>query len=83
VATRLLIAGTVAAIATLVSATPAVAQVSPPPCELALAFVCNLLPTAPDLEHGIDLTQNQPPADPNSPPPESLPVADPCAAGCI
>jgi hypothetical protein len=69
--------------ALLASAPQAPAQVGPPPCELALTFLCNMLPVAPELDHNLDLTQHLPPADPNSPPPESLPVINPCAAGCI
>jgi hypothetical protein len=73
----------VLATAALTSAGQAIAQDGPPPCEFALAFFCNILPMAPDLDHDIDLTQQLPPTDPNAPPPESLPVVDPCATGCI
>ena len=52
------------------------------PCELAINYFCRFIPIAPDLEGDVDLTQQQP-VDPNAPPPESLPVVDPCAAGCI
>jgi hypothetical protein len=50
------------------------------PCELAINFLCRFVPVAPDLDHDIDLTQQ---VDPNAPPPDSLPPANPCAAGCI
>ena len=53
------------------------------PCEFAINYFCKFIPIAPDLEGDVDLTTDQPPADPNAPPPESLPVVDPCAAGCI
>ena len=53
------------------------------PCQLAVTFLCKFVPIAPDLEGDVDLTKDQPPADPNAPPPESLPVVNPCAAGCI
>jgi hypothetical protein len=73
----------VAALTTgLLLAAPAAAEPGDNPCELAINFVCRFVPIAPDLEHDVDLTQLQP-IDPNAPPPESLPVVDPCAAGCI
>jgi hypothetical protein len=76
--------GAVAALAAgILLATPANAEPGDNPCELAFNFFCRFIPIAPDLEGNIDLTQQQPPADPNAPPPESLPVVDPCAAGCI
>jgi hypothetical protein len=50
-----------------------------PPCELALAFICGMLPAMPELDHDIDLTSDMPPADQL---PEA-PIADPCAMGCI
>jgi hypothetical protein len=61
---------------------PARAEPGDNPCELAVNFLCRFAPIAPDLEGDVDLTQQQP-VDPNPPPPESLPVVDPCAAGCI
>jgi hypothetical protein len=64
-------------------ATPANAEPGDNPCEFAVNYFCRFIPIAPDLEGDIDLTQQQPPVDPNAPPPESLPVVDPCAAGCI
>lgn len=63
-------------------ATPASAEPGDNPCEFAINYFCKFMPIAPDLDHDVDLTQNQP-VDPNAPPPESLPVVDPCAAGCI
>jgi hypothetical protein len=63
-------------------AVPAGAEPGDNPCELAVNFLCQFVPIAPDLDHDVDLTQQQP-IDPNAPPPESLPVVDPCAAGCI
>jgi hypothetical protein len=62
-------------------AAPASAEPGDNPCELAITFLCRMVPVAPDLDHDVDLTQQQ--VDPNAPPPESLPVVDPCAAGCI
>lgn len=53
------------------------------PCAFAVNYFCRFIPTAPELEGGVDLTQQLPPADPNAPLPESLPPADPCAMGCI
>ena len=62
-------------------AVPASAEPGDNPCELAVTFLCKFVPIAPHLEGDIDLTQQLPPAD--GPPPESLPPADICAAGCI
>ena len=64
-------------------ATPTSANPGDNPCEFAINYFCKFIPIAPDLEGDVDLTTDQPPADPNAPPPESLPVVDPCAAGCI
>ena len=64
-------------------AVPANAQPGDNPCELAVTFLCKFVPIAPHLEGDIDLTQQQPPVDPNAPLPETLPPADICAAGCI
>jgi hypothetical protein len=66
----------------LLLAAPATAEPGDNPCELAISFLCKFVPIAPELDHDVDLTQQQP-VDPNTPPPESLPVVDPCAAGCI
>jgi hypothetical protein len=64
-------------------AAPASAQPGDNPCDLAVNFFCRFVPIAPDLEDDVDLTQLQPPVDPNAPLPESLPPLDPCSAGCI
>src|SRR5262245_7400207 len=53
------------------------------PCEFAVNYFCRFIPIAPDLENDVALTQQLPPADPNAPPPESLPIVDPCTMGCI
>jgi hypothetical protein len=79
---RTVIAAAAALTAGLVLATPASAEPGDNPCEFAINYFCKFLPMAPDLEGDVDLTQQQP-VDPNAPPPESLPVVDPCAAGCI
>ena len=68
--------------AVLLSA-PADADPVENPCDLAINFFCRFVPIAPHLEGDVDLTQQLPPADPAAPPPESLPPADICAAGCI
>ena len=76
--------GAVAALAvSTFLAAPAQAEPGDNPCDLAVNFLCKFVPIAPDLDHDIDLTQLQPPADPNAPPPESLPPVNPCASGCI
>lgn len=60
------------------------------PCPLAVSFLCNFVPIAPDLDHNIDLTQNsgtiagQPvPQMPSAPDYDYGPPADVCANGCI
>jgi len=68
--------------AAILFAVPANAEPGDNPCQLAVTFLCKFVPIAPDLEGDVDLTQQQP-VDPNAPPPESLPVAPICAAGCI
>jgi hypothetical protein len=78
---RTVVAAVSALAASVLLATPATADTGNP-CELAINFLCRFVPVAPDLDHDVDLTQQQP-IDPNAPPPESLPVAPICAAGCI
>jgi hypothetical protein len=80
---KAVISAATAMTAGLILAAPAAAEPGDNPCELAVTFLCKFIPIAPDLEGNLDLTQQQPPADPNAPPPESLPVTNPCAAGCI
>ena len=80
---RTVIAAAAALAAGLLLAGPATAEPGDNPCEFAVNLFCKFVPIAPDLEGDVDLTQLQPPVDPNAPPPESLPVVDPCAAGCI
>ena len=80
---RTVIGAAVALAAGVLMAAPAAAEPGNNPCEFAVSYFCRFVPIAPDLEGDVDLTQQQPPADPNAPPPESLPVVDPCAAGCI
>jgi hypothetical protein len=79
----MLIAAGAALAAGTLFAIPASADPGGNPCDLAINYFCKFIPIAPDLEGDVDLTKDQLPADPNAPPPESRPVADPCAAGCI
>lgn len=79
---RMALGAACALAAAVLLATPAAAGPGDNPCELAINFLCRFVPVAPDLDHDVDLTQQQP-VDPNAPPPESLPVVDPCTAGCI
>jgi len=79
---RTLIAAAAALTAGIFLAAPADAQPGDNPCEFAINYFCKFMPIAPDLEGDVDLTQQQP-VDTNAPPPASLPVVDPCAAGCI
>ncbi|MGX9788380.1 fibronectin-binding protein [Mycobacterium sp. MMS18-G62] len=78
---KAVIAAVGALTAGLLFAAPATAEPGNP-CELAINFLCRFVPVAPELDHDIDLTQQQA-VDPNAPPPDSLPPANPCAAGCI
>lgn len=80
--TRVAIAVMIGLGAAVAFAVPAGAQPGRPPCDLALAFICNIIPTAPDLDHSVDLS-TQVPVDPNAPNPELMPPLDPCSAGCI
>lgn len=52
------------------------------PCSLSVTLLCHFVPMAPDWEGDIDLTQNQPPADPAVPEPESREPSDYCFNGC-
>lgn len=79
---RTVVAAAAALAAAVFLAAPASAEPGDNPCEFAINYFCKFMPIAPDLEGDVDLTQQQP-VDPNAPPPESLPVADPCAGGCI
>ena len=80
--TRVAIAAVIGLGASVALAVPAGAQPDRPPCDLALSFICNIIPTAPDLDHNVDLS-TQVPVDPNAPDPEMAPPLDPCSAGCI
>ena len=75
-------AAATAVTAGLLLATPANADPDDSPCELAISYFCRFVPVAPDLDRDLDLTQQQQ-VDPTAPPPDTLPVMDPCAAGCI
>jgi hypothetical protein len=79
---KMMLAAATALAAGTLFAVPASADPGDNPCEFAINYFCKFMPMAPDLEGDIDLTQQRP-VDPNAPPPESLPVVDPCAAGCI
>jgi hypothetical protein len=79
---RTAVAAVAALAAGMLLAAPANADPDDSPCELAISYFCKFVPVAPDLDHDLDLSQQQP-VDPNAPPPDSLPVINPCAAGCI
>jgi hypothetical protein len=81
--TRSVLAALSALAAAAVLAAPADAEPGDNPCEFAISFFSKYVPIAPDLEGDIDLTQQQPPADPNAPLPETLPPNDVCVNGCI
>ena len=63
-------AAVIAVAAAVFVAAPAGADPTDNPCELAVTFLCQFLPIAPNLEGDVDLTQQ-------------LPPADICASGCI
>ncbi|WP_395309744.1 fibronectin-binding protein [Mycobacterium sp. AMU20-3851] len=67
--TRTALAALAAVAAALAMAGPVHADPADNPCELAITFLCQFMPIAPELEHDIDLTVDQPPADPAVPPP--------------
>ena len=71
--TRSVLAALSALAAAAVLAAPADAEPGDNPCEFAISFFSKYVPIAPDLAGDIDLTQQQPPADPNAPLPETLP----------
>jgi hypothetical protein len=79
---RTAVVAAAALVAGMLLAGPADADPGDSPCELAISYFCKFVPIAPDLDHDLDVTQQQP-VDPSAPPPDSLPVFDPCAAGCI
>lgn len=81
---------TAASALTLGVAGPAGAYPANDPCQLAISFLCQLVPVAPDLDQSIDLTQNpgtiagEPvPQMPAAPETDYGPPADVCANGCI
>ncbi len=76
--TKTLSAALAAAAISTAFAAPVHADPADNPCELAVTFLCQFMPIAPDLEHDIDLTVEQPPYDPAYPvdpavPPPTLP----------
>ncbi len=75
-----LIAGGVLACA-LLGAPAATANPGPPPCDIALSFICQFVPIAPELDGDVDLTQQH--SGDTMLVPESSPPADPCVRGCI
>lgn len=79
----LIIGAATLALAPYAGAAPAAADPVTDPCQLAFSLFCRFVPMLPELEHSVDLTQNQPPADPAAALPESMPPPDPCAAGCV
>ena len=83
---RMAAALSIASVVLVLVAWPAVATADPSddPCPLAMAFVYRFVPIAPNLEGDIDLTQQHPPTDPNTPMPDLPPQTDIiCANGCV
>ena len=68
---RTVIATATALAAGLLLSAPATAQPGDNPCELAINFLCRFVPIAPDLDHDIDLTQQQP-VDPGQQRPQAF-----------
>jgi hypothetical protein len=77
------IAGTGVASTALLPPPAVVADPADDPCSLAVSFLCRFMPMAPNLDGDVDLTKQQPPADPADPPTTAPPVADICTSGCI
>ena len=67
-----------AAVAALLAAAPAGANPGMPDCG-QLNFVCNMIPTMPDLDHDVDMTQGQP----QNVGRENDQPADVCSIACI
>ena len=76
---RRLVIGAVGVVtAALCAAAPAAADPGMPNCG-QLSFVCNMIPTMPELDHDVDMTKGQP----AMPPAEDMPPTDVCAVACI
>jgi hypothetical protein len=77
------IAWTGATSAVLMPPAAAVADPAGDPCGLAVSFLCRFMPMAPTLDGDVDLTKQQPSADPADPQTTAPPLADICTNGCI
>ncbi len=78
---KIIAVGAVAAAGALFLSSPAAADPNgPPPCEGPLGFVCSMVPMMPELEHDLDLTQQQPDGALDL---EHAPPADVCTLGCV
>jgi hypothetical protein len=79
VTSRRLLALLIGAFAALFVATaaPATADDEMPPC--SLGPLCNIMPIAPDLDHDLDLTKDQPPILA----PDTAAPVNPCSIRCI
>jgi hypothetical protein len=69
-----------AAAAALFTAMPATADPGRPHCG-QLAFVCDMLPSMPELDHDVDMTKLQPPGAGAEQ--QHLPPTDPCSIACV
>ncbi|NOP99613.1 fibronectin-binding protein [Mycolicibacterium fortuitum] len=67
----------------LLLAAPADAQPGDSPCAVVVSVFCRFIPSAPELDHDLDLTTGQPPIDPSAPLPETRPPAPLCDFGCV
>jgi hypothetical protein len=75
---RLLCGFTAAALSLWLAAPASADPDGPPACTLGI--VCAFVPFgAPDLDHDLDLTKDQPPV----PDQDTAPPVNPCSAGCI
>jgi hypothetical protein len=77
------VAGIAIASTGLTSPARAVADPAEDPCSLAVSFLCHFMPMAPNLDGDVDLTKQQPPADPADPQTTAPPLTDICISGCI
>jgi len=64
---RTLIAAAAALAAGTLFTVPASAEPGDNPCEFTINYVCKFIPIAPDLKRDVDLTKDQPLADPDAP----------------
>lgn len=76
---KLAVAAASAAAAVIYLAVPANADPGNDPCTLAASFLCAFIPTAPDLDHDVDMTKDFGTDNTN---PDAKQPTDICIGGC-